>query len=179
MTNLTNAMVTIVALVAPTLSFADINNHAVPVTATSGSLNEKIAEATELFNTLYGDDAAILVDTIADKAKTDSQIIWDQHSGSPWAQKGIDIADTIDNFQYQVSATQHRIRLRDANNNPLLTSFSAVSRTDTQALILNLTRQTFNSGFEMGFESGYTDGYTLGYQDGYEDGYSDAENNDG
>ena len=80
--------------------------------------------------------------------------------------------DAVTSFQYQQSATQHRIRLKAGEAG--FTEYVTTDLDDTQTLILSLTETVFDQGFEGGYEAGYNDGWQDGYTVGFADGWSSA-----
>ncbi len=117
--------------------------------------------------------AAELATKVAETAAINAPIRFDQYS-DPIA---TDSFDAVDNFQYQKSATQHRIRLRIADNTYFNDSWATSDVSDTQALIVKLTQNVFEQGFNEGYEDGFNEGYQDGYKDGYIDGHNDFLNN--
>ncbi len=78
------------------------------------------------------------------------------------------LQDKVTNFQYQVNnAGDKRIRL--INDEGVAVSNFVYSDNITD-LIVDLTKQSFDTGFESGYDYGFKDGYTIGYQDGFIDG---------
>ncbi len=80
--------------------------------------------------------------------------------------------DAVTSFQYQQSATEHRIRLKAGEAG--FTEYVTTDLDDTQTLILSLTESVFDKGFEGGYEAGYNDGWQDGYTVGFADGWSSA-----